>query len=67
MATQSNSILTDDVIAKKALVLLKNNLVAARSVYRDYEKTFGKVGDTIRLKLPGRTKAAAGRTGGKQP
>ena len=62
-----NNILTDDVIAKKALVLLKNNLVAARLVYRDYEKTFGKVGDTIRLKLPFRTKSASGRTLVKQP
>lgn len=67
MAVESNKILTDDVIAKKALVLLKNNMVAARLVYRDYEKTFGKVGDTIRLKLPFRTKSASGRTLVKQP
>lgn len=67
MAVEKNNILTDDVIAKKALVLLKNNLVAARLVYRDYEKTFGKVGDTIRLKLPFRTKSASGRTLVKQP
>ena len=58
MADQKNNILTNDVIAKKALVLLKNNLVFARLVYRDYEKTFGKVGDTISLKLPFRTKSA---------
>ena len=67
MAVEKNNILTDDVIAKKALVLLKNNMVAARLVYRDYEKTFGKVGDTIRLKLPFRTKSASGRTLVKQP
>ncbi len=67
MTVQNNNVLTDDVIAKKALVLLKNNLVAARLVYRDYEKTFGKVGDTIRLKLPFRTKSASGRTLVKQP
>tara|TARA_R110000782_G_scaffold64767_8_gene131939 strand:- start:189 stop:1445 length:1257 start_codon:yes stop_codon:yes gene_type:complete len=67
MADQKNNILTNDVIAKKALVLLKNNLVFARLVYRDYEKTFGKVGDTIRLKLPFRTKSASGRTLVKQP
>tara|TARA_R110000764_G_C11026692_1_gene384665 strand:- start:3090 stop:4346 length:1257 start_codon:yes stop_codon:yes gene_type:complete len=67
MPVESNKILTDDVIAKKALVLLKNNMVAARLVYRDYEKTFGKVGDTIRLKLPFRTKSASGRTLVKQP
>lgn len=67
MAVQNNNLLTDDVIAKEALRLLKNNLVAAKCVYRNYEKTFGKVGDTIRLKLPFRTKSAAGRTLVKQP
>lgn len=67
MATQDNNLLTDDVIAKEALRLLKNNLVAARLVFRQYEKTFGKVGDTIRLKLPFRVKSASGRTLVKQP
>jgi hypothetical protein len=67
MADEKNKILTDDVIAKKALVLLKNNLCAARLVYRDYEKTFGKVGDSINLKLPFRTKSASGRQLVKQP
>lgn len=67
MAVQDNNLLTDDVIAKEALRLLKNNLVAAKCVYRNYEKTFGKVGDTIRLKLPYRVKAADGRTLVKQP
>lgn len=67
MAVQNNNLLTDDVIAKEALRLLKNNLVTAKLVYRNYEKTFGKVGDTIRLKLPYRIKAADGRTLVKQP
>lgn len=67
MAVQNNNLLTDDVIAKEALRLLKNNLVMAKCVYRNYEKTFGKVGDTIRLKLPFRIKSASGRTLVKQP
>lgn len=67
MAVQDNNLLTDDVIAKEALRLLKNYLVAAKCVYRAYEKTFGKVGDTIRLKLPYRVKSASGRTLVKQP
>lgn len=67
MAVQNNNLLTDDVIAKEALRLLKNNLVMAKCVYRNYEKTFGKVGDTIRLKLPYRVKSASGRTLVKQP
>ncbi|MCK4621293.1 MAG: hypothetical protein KAT62_03660 [Desulfuromonadales bacterium] len=62
-----NRFLTDDVIIKDALVLLKNSLVAAPLVYRDLEKRFGKVGDTISLKKPFRTKTASGRTLVKQP
>jgi len=67
MAVQSNNILTDDVIAKEALRLLKNNLVAAKCVYRNYENVFAKVGDSISLKLPYRVKAADGRVLVKQP
>lgn len=67
MAVQNNNILTDDVIAKESLRLLKNNLVASKLVYRQYEQTFGKVGDTIRLELPFRVKSASGRTLVKQP
>jgi len=67
MAVQNNNLLTDDVIANEALRLLKNNLVMAKCVYRNYEQTFGKVGDTIRLKLPFRVKSASGRLLVKQP
>lgn len=67
MAVESNKILTDDVIAKESMMLLKNNLVAARLVYRNYEKVFGKVGDSIALKMPFRTKSASGRVLVKQP
>ena len=63
----NNVLLTDDVIAKEALRLLKNNLVFAPLVYRNMESTFGKVGDTISLKKPFRTKSASGRTLVKQP
>lgn len=63
----NNVLLTDDVIAKEALRLLKNNLVFAPLVYRNMESTFGKVGDTISLKKPYRTKTASGRTLVKQP
>lgn len=63
----NNRLLTDDVIIKEALRLLKNNLVAAPLVFRDLEKRFGKVGDTISLKKPFRTKTASGRTLVKQP
>ena len=62
-----NRFLTDDIIVKEALRLLKNNLVTAPLVYRDHEKRFAKKGDTISLELPYRTKTASGRTLVKQP
>lgn len=68
MTVQNNTLLTDDVIAKEALRLLKNNLVMAKLVYRAYEKIFGKkIGDIVSLKLPFRTKSASGRVLVKQP
>lgn len=42
-----NTILTPSVIANEALMVLKNNLVMANLVHRDYEKEFVKVGDTV--------------------
>lgn len=63
----NNRILTDDIIVKEALRLLKNNLVTAPLVHRDLEKRFAKVGDVISLQKPFRTKTAAGRTLQKQP
>lgn len=62
-----NRFLTDDIIVKEALRLLKNNLVFAPLVYRDLEKRFAKKGDTISLKQPFRTRTASGRTLVKQP
>lgn len=62
-----NVLLTDDVIVKESLRLLKNSLVVAPLVYRDVEKRFAKVGDTISLKKPFRTKTASGRVLVKQP
>lgn len=51
----ANTLLTDEVIAKEALMLLENNIVFSRGVNRQYEKTFEgerKVGDTINVKKP---------------
>lgn len=47
-----NTILTPDVIANEALMVLKNNLVMANLVHRDYEKEFVKVGDTVTARKP---------------
>ena len=63
----NNNFLTDDIIVKQALRLLKNNCVALPLVYREYEQKFGKVGDTIRLELPYRTLDAEGPTLQLQP
>ena len=64
---ESNRLLTDDIIVKEALRLLKNNLVTAPLVHRDLEKRFAKVGDVISLQKPFRTKTSSGRVLQKQP
>ena len=58
---KGNYLLTDDIIVKEALRLLKNNLVAAPLVHRDLESRFSKVGDTISLQAPFRVKSESGR------
>ncbi len=63
----ANNFLTDDIIVKDALRLLKNELVLAPLVYQDYKRRFNKKGDNIRLELPYRTKAADGPTLQVQP
>ena len=68
MAVEENNLLTDDIIIKEALRLLKNNLVFAALVFRDFEKQFiKKVGATIRVELPTRIKSASGALLVKQP
>lgn len=63
----ANKYLTDDIILKNALRLLINNCVMAPLVYRDHEKRFGKVGDTISLEKPYRAKTAEGPVMQLQP
>ena len=48
----ANTILTPDIIAKEALMVLENNLVMADLVHRDYSNEFVKVGDTITIRKP---------------
>lgn len=49
----ANTFLTMDVIAKRALATLYNNIVLAGLVNRDYQDDFGgKVGDTITVRVP---------------
>jgi hypothetical protein len=54
----SNAPLTLDVIAKEALTILDNNLIAAKMVHRGFEDEFGnamngfQAGDTISIRRP---------------
>lgn len=49
----ANTILTPDIIAREALMVLRNNAVMARLVHRDYSNEFvGGVGDTITIRKP---------------
>lgn len=48
----SNALLTPTIIAREALMQLNNNLVAGRTVYRDYSDEFTAVGDTITVRRP---------------
>ena len=68
LGQMGNSIQVSDIITKKALALLKNNLVAAPLVYQDHTADFTKMnGDTITVKKPFRAKTASGRTLVRQP
>lgn len=54
----ANSVLKINVIAKEALMILDNNLIAAKQVYRGLESEFGnamngyQAGDTVSIKRP---------------
>lgn len=49
----ANTILTPDIIAREALMVLRNNAVMANLVHRDYSGDFvGAVGDTITIRKP---------------
>ena len=54
----SNSILTIDMITRKSLEILENNLVITRNVDRQYDDSFAvegaKIGSTLRIRLPDR-------------
>ncbi|MGE5353978.1 MAG: P22 phage major capsid protein family protein [Acidobacteriota bacterium] len=48
----ANTFLTTQLIAREALIRLRNFLVMRGLVYTDYSNTFQKQGDTIRVKKP---------------
>ena len=54
----ANSLLTIDMITRKTLEILENNLVITRNVNRQYDDSFAvegaKIGATLRIRLPDR-------------
>lgn len=68
----ANTVLTADIIAKEALMILDNELVMGKKVYRGYEKEFGQtvsgheVGDTISIRRPTDFTVRDGRTANSQ-
>lgn len=64
----SNTILTNTIIAKEALMLLENNLVLGNLVYRGYEEEFNKQengytpGATVSIRKPARYTLRTGAT-----
>ena len=48
----ANTLLTPQIIANEALMVLESNLTMAGLVHRDYSEEFVKVGDTITVRKP---------------
>ena len=60
----SNSLLTIDMITRKALEILENSLTLTRNVNRAYDDSFAvegaKIGSTLRIRLPDRALVTSG-------
>lgn len=58
----ANALITPSVIAKEALMQLKNSMVLGKNVHREYKKEFVKVGSTVSIRKPVKFYAADGAT-----
>jgi hypothetical protein len=60
----ANSLLTIDMITRKALAIFENELVLTRNVNRAYDDSFAvegaKIGSTLRIRLPDRALVTSG-------
>src|SRR3990167_10306467 len=60
----ANVILTDDIIAKEALMIVENNLTITKRINRRYEAKFArdgkKIGDTLGIRYPVRVQGRQG-------
>lgn len=57
-----NTLITPSIIAKEALMQLRNNMVMGGLVHREYKKEFAKVGSTISIRKPVKFLAKDGQT-----
>ena len=62
-----NKLLTPQIIANEALMVLQSNMVMANLVHRDYSNEFVQVGDTITVRKPAKfvAKNFTGQTEGQ--
>jgi hypothetical protein len=62
----SNSLLTNDIIAKECLMSLKSNLVFTKNANREYSKEYAKkgakIGSTFNIRKPSRYEVTEGRS-----
>jgi hypothetical protein len=58
----ANTIITSDMIAKEALMQVKNNMVMGNHVHREYKDEFAKVGSTVSIRKPVKFEAKDGAT-----
>ena len=58
----STTFLTPTVIAKEALMMLENNMVAGMNVYREYKNEFVKIGNTVTIRAPVKFQVTKART-----
>ena len=60
----ANTLLTDSIIAKEALMIVENNLAITRLINRRYESRFAqegkKIGDTLSIRYPVRVTGRSG-------
>lgn len=55
-----NTIITSSMIAKEALMQVKNNMVMGNRVHREYKDEFAKVGSTVSIRKPVKFEAKDG-------
>ena len=58
----ANTILTPTIIAREALMQLRNNLVMGANVHRDYKKEFVKIGESVTIRKPVKFTVSTGAT-----